>query len=996
VSFAVYHEYQRRHIRKHHYQDPSKVMLPILQSMLNLFIIVHAVLAVCSSLTQLGSGSVCGTLKSSLFIAAGSALYHMIYEGTAIFLSRYGIGWGALRASLVTGMLWGSVSFVFILVLADAICHAIGIPFLTNYIDVAQASMSGSGSGSGSNPSLVDSSGYSLVKAMDLALPVFLFFKLLLLVYYGVLWLAPAHAFYRRPAAVYYAKWTFWAQIYSVVAACVFNAAVGTSVYEDAVCVLTITSSLLVAVVYPYIVNQAFVQDSVYWQGLMVAHDNPVAALTLQNDVATASAMAQKVGELSTGYLFRRQQVNVLHFGMLSLDRSKGFVSGGYSRVYFGRMRAPAAESAATKAIGTFISAISGSGSQKQSTAGTAAAAPVGNTSGRADSARSTDVSAAAPAADANTLDVAIKVIYAMELSPFEIKALCSEAQILAELSHPNIIHCHGVCVMPPALALVFELCEHGSLFTFLFKPVSVSNYEDDDDSDYYGIRASTSASTSSHTSHRNLGDMLGSHMRNVGNLLSSSHSISSSSRGSSQQQQQQLLLRSSSRASTSSNTSSNTSNRVSTSTSNSAFLTRISEQKSHSQLGQLHAARGSLGVGLVLGKGQIAGLNPMVEGRWSQGNFELSSMRLSVGVGDCGELPPRLSADAGIGIDIDSCRLSWAGTGAGGSGMLGSMSLSRSSSAGSALNINAAVASTIPLIPRTGSAGTVAALNTNTFNPLNTVPEGRSSELSQVSCGGTGTGTGTGTGSDPDVELGTAGVAVSVSAGGSRQKSSEDVSVQMTDMRNSTQQQDPAPAAAPAAPATAPAAPHSLATLASGVSLSTRLHMMRGCARAVAFLHSKSFVHCDIKSLNFLVSSDHSCKLADMGDARVAGQPRDETAPLAAAVPSRNWAAPELLAQGADVFADYTAACDVYGLGIVLSELATLRMPYTDEMASLSPQDWHERIQDESFRPLLSGSAEAQALPAAVLAVIERCWCTDASKRCSAAEVLAVLEQGE
>ena len=48
---------------------------------------------------------------------------------------------------------------------------------------------------------------------MNVALPIFLLFKALLLAYYGVLWLAPTDYLYRRPAAVFYAKFTFFAQV---------------------------------------------------------------------------------------------------------------------------------------------------------------------------------------------------------------------------------------------------------------------------------------------------------------------------------------------------------------------------------------------------------------------------------------------------------------------------------------------------------------------------------------------------------------------------------------------------------------------------------------------------------------------------------------------------------------------------------------------------------------------------------------------------------------
>ena len=41
-------------------------------------------------------------------------------------------------------------------------------------------------------------------------------------------------------------------------------------------------------------------------------------------------------------------------------------------------------------------------------------------------------------------------------------------------------------------------------------------------------------------------------------------------------------------------------------------------------------------------------------------------------------------------------------------------------------------------------------------------------------------------------------------------------------------------------------------------------------CCLSVGHLHSKGLMHCDIKSLNFLVSDDLSIRLADLGEARM------------------------------------------------------------------------------------------------------------------------------
>lgn len=47
------------------------------------------------------------------------------------------------------------------------------------------------------------------------------------------------------------------------------------------------------------------------------------------------------------------------------------------------------------------------------------------------------------------------------------------------------------------------------------------------------------------------------------------------------------------------------------------------------------------------------------------------------------------------------------------------------------------------------------------------------------------------------------------------------------------------------------------------------RLRMIRDCCSGVAFLHSKGLMHCDIKSLNFLVTNEFVVKLSDLGEAR-------------------------------------------------------------------------------------------------------------------------------
>ena len=42
-----------------------------------------------------------------------------------------------------------------------------------------------------------------------------------------------------------------------------------------------------------------------------------------------------------------------------------------------------------------------------------------------------------------------------MELTPGRVVEFCNEATLLNSLQHENIVHCHGVAIMPPAISLV-------------------------------------------------------------------------------------------------------------------------------------------------------------------------------------------------------------------------------------------------------------------------------------------------------------------------------------------------------------------------------------------------------------------------------------------------------------------------------------------------------------------------------------------------------------
>lgn len=65
---------------------------------------------------------------------------------------------------------------------------------------------------------------------------------------------------------------------------------------------------------------------------------------------------------------------------------------------------------------------------------------------------------------------VAVKMWYPQQLDKDVFDRFCKETTLLSSLRHPNIIHIEGICVIPPCVCMVMELCR-GSLRDFLCTP---------------------------------------------------------------------------------------------------------------------------------------------------------------------------------------------------------------------------------------------------------------------------------------------------------------------------------------------------------------------------------------------------------------------------------------------------------------------------------------------------------------------------------------------
>ncbi len=111
---------------------------------------------------------------------------------------------------------------------------------------------------------------------------------------------------------------------------------------------------------------------------------------------------------------------------------------------------------------------------------------------------------------------------------------------------------------------------------------------------------------------------------------------------------------------------------------------------------------------------------------------------------------------------------------------------------------------------------------------------------------------------------------------------------------------------------------------------------VIRGCAKGLRHLHSKGWVHCDVKPDNFLADEQANIKLIDFSIAAKTQKRKTVLGKLFARRPkqaagTRSYMAPEQIRREAVDF-----RCDVYGLGCVLFELLSKRTPFS----GTSPDD--------------------------------------------------------
>ena len=160
-------------------------------------------------------------------------------------------------------------------------------------------------------------------------------------------------------------------------------------------------------------------------------------------------------------------------------------------------------------------------------------------------------------------------------------------------------------------------------------------------------------------------------------------------------------------------------------------------------------------------------------------------------------------------------------------------------------------------------------------------------------------------------------------------------------------------------------------------VSQTSALHMAKDVLSALAFLHSVSITHRDLKPKNCLVftsGSFHSVKLCDFGS----GKQTVEDAAWSKGVGTVTFMAPEVLKGDKRL----SSKVDIYSFGLILFQLLTRKVPFDDLEQVTIP---HRII--SGVRPKIPSTC-----PKPLKKLIELCWHPSPKRRPAAAHVLTAL----
>lgn len=160
-----------------------------------------------------------------------------------------------------------------------------------------------------------------------------------------------------------------------------------------------------------------------------------------------------------------------------------------------------------------------------------------------------------------------------------------------------------------------------------------------------------------------------------------------------------------------------------------------------------------------------------------------------------------------------------------------------------------------------------------------------------------------------------------------------------------------------------------------------TRYQIAYDLVKGIAYLHEQNILHRDLKSLNILITSLYRAKITDFGLAKIKTETSSTTTNSGSAIGTTRWQAPELFKRGVT----HSKPSDVYSCGMVLWEIGTGKIPYSESSNEITVSGW---IKDGEKETIPNNWSQAYRQ------IIEEAWNIEPNKRITAQKMAEQLSK--